>query len=86
VTAGIERALALKWMGLLILGTVLPLIVTGLSILGMYEEGLKRSFIVVEGVVLTAGVLFSFFSAGKLALLFQCPENTIGYDKKATYN
>ena len=64
----------------------LPLIITGLSVFGTYQEGLKKSFIVVEGIVLIAGILFSFFSAGKLALLFQRPENTIGYDKKATYN
>ena len=64
-------------MGLLTLFAALPLIITGLSIFGMYQEGLKRSFIAVEGAVLIAGVLCSFFLARRLALPFERPGNTI---------
>ncbi|MGB7574159.1 MAG: PAS domain S-box protein, partial [Thermodesulfobacteriota bacterium] len=60
-TARTERGLRLKWIGLLTLFAVSLLIVTDLTIVQVYHEGLKGSFIAIEGIVLIAGILFSFF-------------------------
>src|SRR5208337_4481590 len=51
--------------------TILPPIIAGLSIVQIYHEDLKGSFIAVEGIVLIAGILFSFFIARKLILLVE---------------
>ncbi len=60
-TARTERGLRLKWIGLLTLFAVSLLIVTDLTIVQVYHEGLKGSFVAIEGIVLIAGILFSFF-------------------------
>lgn len=73
MTARIERGLALKWTSVLTLFTILPLIITDLTIVQVYREELKGSLIAVEGIVLIMGVLFSFFLASKLALPFEEP-------------
>ncbi len=67
-------------MVLLTLSTVLPLIIVGLSVVVIYRQDLRASFIAVEGIVLMAGILFSFFSVRKLILPFQGPGNTVGYE------
>jgi len=53
-------------MVLLTLPAVLPLVIVGLGIVVIYHQDLRGSFIVVVGIVLTAGVLFSFFLGRKL--------------------
>ncbi|HUL30141.1 MAG TPA: PAS domain S-box protein, partial [Thermodesulfobacteriota bacterium] len=80
MTTKIGNNLTLKWMVLLTLSTILPLIIVGLSIIVIYRQDLRASFIAVEGIVLIAGILFSFFSARKLILPFQGPGNTVGYE------
>jgi PAS domain S-box-containing protein len=62
------ESLVLKWMILLTLFTAIPLIVAGLSILQIYHEELKGSFIAVEGIVLVVGILSGFLLARKLTL------------------
>jgi signal transduction histidine kinase len=71
MTTGAGKSLALKWMVLLTLFTILPLIIAGLSIVQIYHEDLKGSFIAAEGIVLIVGILFSFFLARKLILLIK---------------
>jgi len=80
VTTKIGNSLTLKWMVLLTLSTILPLIIVGLSIGVIYRQDLRASFIGVEGIVLIAGILFSFFLARKLTLPVQVPGNTVGYE------
>jgi len=65
-------------MVLLTLSTVLPLIIVGLSVVVIYRQDLRASFIAVEGIVLIAGILFSFFSVRKLILPFQGPGSVFG--------
>jgi len=64
----IRKSLALKWMVLLTLLAVISLIIACLSILQIYHEDLKRSFIAVEGIVLILGILFIFFLTKKVIL------------------
>ncbi len=80
MTARTGKGLTLKWMGLLTLFTVLPSIIVGLSIVQIYREELKGSFIAVHGMALIVGILFIFFVARKLALRLEQPGNTIGYE------
>ncbi len=61
------RGLRLKWIGLLTLFAVSLLIVTGMTIVQVYREELRRSFVVVQGVALIAGILLGFLLARKLA-------------------
>lgn len=68
MTTRIGKSLTLKWMFFLTLFTAAPLIIVGLSIVPIYHEGLKRSFVAVEGTILIVGILFSYFFARKLAL------------------
>jgi two-component system cell cycle sensor histidine kinase/response regulator CckA len=58
----------LKWMILLTLLAVISLIIACLSILQIYHEDLRRSFIAVEGIVLILGILFIFFLTKKVIL------------------
>jgi PAS domain S-box-containing protein len=81
VTARTERGLKLKWMGLLTLLTILPLIITDLTIVQVCREKVGGSLITVQGIVLIVGVLFSFFLARKLALPFEQSGNTIDHGK-----
>ena len=65
----IGKNLTLQWMIFPILLLAIPLILAGLSsILEIYPEHWKRSFIVIEGTALIVGILFSLFLAKKLAL------------------
>ncbi|MGZ6201633.1 MAG: GAF domain-containing protein, partial [Thermodesulfobacteriota bacterium] len=65
MTARAGKGPTLKWMGLLTLFTVLPPIIAGLSIVQIYHEDLKGSFIAIEGIVLIAGILLGFFLTRK---------------------
>jgi PAS domain S-box-containing protein len=58
----------LKWMILLTLLAVISLIIACSSILQIYHEDLRRSFIAVEGIVLILGILFIFFLTKKVIL------------------
>ena len=65
----IGKSLTLKWMVFPILLATIPLIIAGFSsIVEIYTEDWKRSFITIEGTVLIVGILFSLFLAKKLAL------------------
>ena len=66
VTAKIGNDPTWKWMVLLTLSAVLPLVIVGLGIVVIYHQDLRESFIAIVGIVLTAGVLFSFFLGRKL--------------------
>jgi PAS domain S-box-containing protein len=86
MTARTGKGLTLKWMGLLTLFTVLPPIIAGLSIVQIYHEDLKGSFIVLEGIVLIAGILFSFFLVRKLILPVEQLSKEIGETGKASWH
>ena len=65
----IGKSLTLQWMIFPILLVAIPLILAGFSsILEIYPEDWKRSFIAIEGTALIVGILFSLFLAKKLAL------------------
>jgi two-component system cell cycle sensor histidine kinase/response regulator CckA len=66
MTARTERGLRLKWIGLLTLFAVSLLIVTDLTIVQVYHEGLKGSDLVVQGMALIAGILLGFLCARRL--------------------
>ena len=66
MTARTERGLRLKWIGLLTLFAVSLLIVTDLTIVQVYHEGLKGSDVVVQGMALIAGILLGFLCARRL--------------------
>ena len=63
------KGLTLKWMVFPILLATIPLILSGFSsLVEIYPEHWRRSFITIEGTVLIVGILFSLFLAKKLAL------------------
>src|SRR4030042_825946 len=67
----IRKSLTLKWMALLTLFAIIPLIVACLSILQIYHEDLRRSFIEVGGMVLILGIPFSLFLTRKFNLPYK---------------
>jgi PAS domain S-box-containing protein len=67
--ASIAKSLTLKWMVFPTLLATIPLIIAGFSsIVEIYHEDWKRSFITIEGTVLIVGILFSLFLTKKLTL------------------
>jgi two-component system cell cycle sensor histidine kinase/response regulator CckA len=86
MTGRTKRCLTLKWMGLLTFFMVLLPIIVGLSIVQIYHTDLMGSFIAVEGIVLIAGILFSFFLARKLILPVEQLSNEIGETGKASWH
>ena len=86
MTARTGKGPTLKWMGLLTLFAVLPPIIAGLSIVQIYHEDLKGSFIALEGIVLIAGILFSFFLSRKLILPVEQLSKEIGETGKASWH
>jgi PAS domain S-box-containing protein len=65
-------------MVFLTLPAVLLLVVIGVSIVLIYHQDLKGSFIGVEGIAFIAGTLFNFFLARKLVLLVEHPSKEGG--------
>ena len=86
MTARTGKGPTLKWMGLLALFTVLPPIIACLSIVQIYHEDLKGSFIALEGIVLIAGILLSFFLSRKLILPVEQLSKEIGETGKASWH